>query len=97
MLGLAVGFVVLSLALNVKAAFFITVLFAAVMLGVNCGPLYVSALSLLLISSLFLVLNAKSAAEFFSVWAYYLLAMGVLAQFRDVLTQTSSGEINHHD
>jgi hypothetical protein len=87
---LLLAFVALCFALNVKAAFFIAVLFAAVMLGVDCGIPYIVALMLLLVSSLFLVLNAKSAAEFFSVWAFYFLAIGVLAQFRDVLAESSS-------
>jgi hypothetical protein len=76
-------FIVLSFFLTVLAAFFTAVLLAVVLFGVDCKFAYLIALLLLMIAALFIVLAATSAAEFFAIWSFYFLAIGVLAQFRD--------------
>jgi len=50
---------------------------------VDCKIPYLVALLFLVLAALFVMLNSNTAAEFFAVWSFYFLAIGLLAQFRD--------------
>jgi hypothetical protein len=78
-------FVALSFILGVLAAFFIALMLAVVLFGVDCRVPYLTALLLLVVAALFQGLNSTSASEFFATWSFYFLAIGVLAQFRDAI------------
>lgn len=75
--------VVLSLIMPVLSAVFVAGLLALVLFGVDSKVPYLISLSLLVLAALFIALNSNGAAEFFAVWSFYFLALGLLAQFRD--------------
>lgn len=75
--------IVLSLILPVLSAVFIAILLVLVLFGVDCKIPYLVALLFLVLAALFVMLNSNTAAEFFAVWSFYFLAIGLLAQFRD--------------
>jgi large-conductance mechanosensitive channel len=79
--GVALAFILLAAFVSLTSAVVMSLFFALLILKVDTGIPFITALIFLLISTLMLALNQGSSAVVLANWAFFLLAIGIGIQF----------------